>query len=245
MPNEDEWYKESFAADYVRIYQHRDHSEAERAVTSLLARLHLPPDAICLDLCCGFGRHLAQLNREGCRCYGIDLSEPLLQLADQQHNASGRLAQADMRRLPFHGCFHFVFSFFSSFGYFASDSENTQVLRELARVLEDGGGFLIDYLNPALVQANLVPEDQRDGDGFSLTQRRWIDAANNSVDKELIFRDDNGERRYRERVKLYGVDDFQRLCDLAGLRVAEVLGDPEGGPFKPDSKRMIIVGKKN
>ena len=239
------WYESSFGRDYLRIYAHRDAAEARAAVEALLARVDLPPGARVLDLCCGFGRHLATLLEHDLNAYGLDLSAPLLAHAAENPALRGRILRGDMRALPFRdGVFDAVFSFFSSFGYFTDDRENARVIAEAARLLRPGGTLTMDFLNADLLRRTLVPHDERQLDELNLTQRRWIDTITNSVEKELIVRDASGERHYRESVKLYGLPDFQRFFAAAGLTLTATLGTPTGEPHRPDSPRLVMIARK-
>lgn len=238
------WYKESFTQDYVRIYQHRDKVEAESTVDRLLDVVSLPENPLCLDLCCGFGRHLSYLNKKGIPSYGIDLSQDLIAEVVASTNVGDRVVRGDMRNLPFVSTFDFVFSFFSSFGYFSDDQENILVLKEISRVLKPGGGFLIDFLNSRNIKQNLKEDDHREHQDFSVTQRRWINTDINTVEKELTVKDARGTRTYRERVKLYDLEDFKRFCLAGGLAITQTFGDADGNPFRDNSNRLIMIGEK-
>ena len=244
-PTPGEWYKAAFAADYVRLYAHRNAAEAAAALTQLAAWAPLPPPGLCLDLCCGFGRHLTWLRARGAAVVGVDLSGDLLRLAAAPDaGGRGRVAQADMRRLPFSCCFDTVLSFFSSFGYFADDAENLAALREAARVLRPGGRLLLDFLNADHVRAHLRPSDEQGGPDGRVTQRRWLDAARRTVEKEVVVQDAAGTRRYRESVKLYTLDDFAAMFAAAGLRLVRAAGTYDGAPPAADAPRLILLGEK-
>lgn len=239
------WYERAFAADYLRIYRHRDREEAQAAVDSLADLLVLPDSALALDLCCGAGRHLETLNGRGIHTVGLDLSEDLLTAGNELAVATGRLVRGDMRHLPFRAeVFDAVFSFFTSFGYFADDAENAAVITEIGRTLKYSGRFVLDYLNAPRVRATLVPEDARELGKDTLIQRRRIDPQLNTVEKTLILRGPAGERRWQERVKLYELADFERFCGTAGLRLTRVMGDAFGAPYGPQSDRLVLIGER-
>ena len=239
------WYERAFSKDYIRIYKHRDSSEAQEFIDNLLLHTPLPHNPLCLDLACGFGRHLTHLNEKGIRTYGIDLSHDLLHVASQSKTNKGMLIRGDMRRLPFSSRFDFVFSFFSSFGYFAEDFENLNVLKEISRVLKFNGGFLIDYMNSRYILKNLIPDDCQQFPDFELRQKRWMDPHLNTVEKELTIKDNQGERVIRESLKLYTPDDFSVFCRDAGLTITKKLGSYYGETFNDESRRLILIGEKN
>ena len=76
------WYEESFGAEYLQLYAHRDQAEAAAHVRAIQALLDPPQDEPLLDLCCGGGRVLVALWQAGFRhLAGLDLSADLLQAA--------------------------------------------------------------------------------------------------------------------------------------------------------------------
>ncbi len=240
---ERDWFKSAFSHDYIRIYAHRSPEEAHRNIQNLLKRITIRSDSRCLDLCCGFGRHLEFLRDLGHAVWGCDLSLDLLRYASVQ--AKPYVLQADMRQLPYAtSSFDFVFSFFTSFGYFEDDAENARVIDEIARVLKPGGGLLMDFLNPSWVRAHLVPRDEQKLPEFQVRQERWIDEGSSTVNKKLTVMEDGDYRQYFERVKLYMQEDFERFFDRAGINVREVLGDADGAAWSTESRRMIFIGEK-
>lgn len=243
----EEWYASWFRADYVSLYPHRDAAEAERQVRFLLEQLGgLEPGTRVLDLCCGAGRHTRLLAKRGFRAVGVDLSAALLARAGEA-GRDYQLVRADMRRLPFGPVFGLVANFFTSFGYFAEDGENAAILRAVASVLRPGGRFLVDYLNPDQVRASLVPLSRdRLPDGREVRQRRRIDEETKRVEKDILIRDPRGgERRYRESVRLYPLEEMRRMIDAAGLVLDSVHGDFAAGmAYGPDTPRMVLIGSR-
>lgn len=239
-----DWFREAFSDDYIRVYSHRDRVEAASTIDQLQQSLSLPSGVFCLDLCCGFGRHVSVLNARGIDTIGLDLSPALLQHAATLPATAGRIVQGDMRHLPFRQCFDCVFSFFSSFGYFATDAENASVLGEIHRVLVPGGRFAIDFLNAEAVRNELVPQSVTTRDGLTIRQHRRVNSVTNTVEKQLIVEDGTGVRTYDERVKLYRPDDFRKFCVVAGLVIDRFCGDFAGTPFSPQSQRLVVIGRR-
>lgn len=235
------WYRRWFGVRYLELYPHRDRSEAREAV-GLLLDLASPPGPI-LDLGCGAGRHLEAFRERGREAVGLDLSAPLL--AEAARIGAPRLVRGDMRRLPFvGGSFGAVTSFFTSFGYFRDPADDRRVLREAARVLRPEGVLLLDYLNAPKVRRELVPEDEREIGGRRVRQRRWIE---DGAVKKRIEVDPDGDGAgsvYHERVRLYGLDELEEMLRRRGFRVLERLGEYDGSPYRPDSSRAILLGRR-
>src|SRR5436305_138734 len=110
------WYQEWFGEEYLELYAHRDDEEARRQVAFF--REHAGRvDGVVLDLACGTGRHLTELNAEGYDAVGCDLSFTLLRTGIDEYGPLPG-ARADMRALPFgsDSVDGFV-NFFTCFGY--------------------------------------------------------------------------------------------------------------------------------
>lgn len=236
-----EWFRDWFGEEYLELYPHRDEVEAARAVRLYLEAV--PPDAPVLDLACGGGRHLRELAEAGVEAIGLDLS--LVLLAEARRAVPGvPLVRADMRRLPFRDeAFGGLTSFFTSFGYFPSVAEDRRVIRGIRRVLRRGGTFMLDFFNADRVRETLVPRDERCiGDRRVIQTREIVD---DTVVKRIRVRDEGtagGERRFEERVRLYGARELGEMLEAEGLRVDGRYGDYAGGGFDDAAERLILVG---
>jgi len=235
------WYKEWFGTEYLELYSHRDQGEAEAHVEFVAEVFsELQPRAV-LDLASGAGRHTQALRRRKIRALGVDLSLTLLSEPPRQPSVA-----ADMCCLPFSGgVFDWVLNFFTSFGYFESERENTQVLHEIHRVLSPAGRFLIDLFNRDYVVANLVPQEHQQRQGYEVEIERWFDARTQRVNKRIrVHAPNRNVQTYLESVRAYTRREVEEALGLAGLTVDRLFGDFQGEPFRSDSERLILVGHK-
>jgi SAM-dependent methyltransferase len=241
-----EWFASWFdSAHYHRLYANRDESEAAGFVEALTEWLPLVPGSAALDLACGAGRHARQLASTGLRVTGLDLSAASIRQARTFGGPALRFRQHDMR-VPFgQGAFEYVFSFFTSFGYFDRPGEHLRVVRNIARALRPGGTLVLDYLNHVTAARRLVRDETKvvDGIGYHLT--RWADAC--ALYKRIMI--DEGEAasslEFVERVARFGVDDLRRMCSRYDLEIAEVFGDYALTPYDAESSpRLIVVARK-
>ena len=239
-----EWYRAWFGEEYLALYPHRDAEEAEAAVDLVLRSFGSAPGTI-LDLACGAGRHMAELERRGLRGIGLDLSGTLLQ---QAHSKDARLllVQGDMRQLPFaDASFEVVVNFFTSFGYFAEPEEDAQVLTEIRRILQPGGCFALDFLNAERVRSGLVSEDERRVGDRRVIQKRRLEAGGTVVVKEILILCPGRrepEATHYERVRLYSPAELDGLLRQAGLQREHTYGDYYGAPACADCPRYILLG---
>jgi 2-polyprenyl-3-methyl-5-hydroxy-6-metoxy-1,4-benzoquinol methylase len=73
------WYKDWFNSEnYLKVYSHRDESEAERLVELIIKMLNLESGSTVLDMACGSGRHAVIFAKKGYDVTGVDLSQRLI-----------------------------------------------------------------------------------------------------------------------------------------------------------------------
>jgi SAM-dependent methyltransferase len=235
------WYREWFGEEYLDLYAHRDRSEAERHVDFVERTLGPPRPRVVLDLACGAGRHTELLAERGYRAVGVDLSLTLLARQPALSRVGG-----DMRSLPFAGqTFGWVLNFFTSFGYFEGERENFRVLEEVVRVLEPGGLFLIDLLNPEPAIRGLKPRERREVDGRRVEIERWYDPRAARINKRIrLASSGRGAKTFLESVRAYRLEEVANGLAWAGLEVIDRFGSFCGEPYSAASERMILVARK-
>lgn len=233
------WYQEWFGEEYLELYAHRDENEARLQVAFFRQQCG-PLEGPVLDLACGMGRHMQELQAHGYRAAGCDLSFTLLLTGIREYGAMP-VARADMRQLPFcDGVFAGLVNFFTSFGYFTDEDENLQVVREMARVLDRGAVFLFDYLNVHRELDNLVHREARDTPFGMVRIERWFDRSDRSFNKRITIR----EKRYLERVRGYDLDEISAMFASCSLSIHSAFGNFDGSEFTHTSPRLILVGSR-
>jgi SAM-dependent methyltransferase len=233
------WYQEWFGEEYLELYSHRDEQEAQQQV-AFFRETCGELDGPVLDLACGMGRHMQELQAHGYRPVGCDLSFTLLRTGIREYGPMP-VARADMRHLPFcDGVFAGLVNFFTSFGYFADEEENLQVVREMSRVLGEGAMFLFDYLNVHRELDNLVRREERETPSGVVKIERWFDRSDHSFNKRMTI----GEKRYLERVRGYDLDEISAMFASCNLSIRSAYGSFEGSKFTHASPRLILVGSR-
>jgi SAM-dependent methyltransferase len=233
------WYQEWFGEEYLELYAHRDEHEARQQV-AFFQRQCGPVDGPILDLACGMGRHMIELQAHGYHAVGCDLSYVMLRTGIREYGPMP-VTRADMRHLPFcDNTFAGLVSFFTSFGYFSDEEENVQVVREMGRVLQNGAQFLFDYLNVHRELDKLVERETLETPLGSVKIERWFDGRDRSFNKRMTI----GEKRYLERVRGYDLDEISAMFAACNLSIRSAFGDFDGAPFTPTSPRLILLGSR-
>lgn len=239
-----EWFSSWFDTPYYHIlYKNRDYSEASSFIDNITNFLNLKPNAVCWDLCCGKGRHSIYLNKKGFRVIGTDLSEKSIAEASQSANHSLDFYQHDMRQLFRTNYFDAVFNLFTSFGYFEKRQDDVNVFDSVQKSLKPGGLFVFDYLNSECVKNELVEGGDKTVEGITFNISKKIE--NNTVIKNIDFKDQDETFHYEERVKLYDKAYFEGLAKECHLSLVHTFGNYHLDEFDlKTSPRLILVLQK-
>jgi SAM-dependent methyltransferase len=141
--------------------------------------------------------------------------------------------------------FDFVFSFFTSFGYFNSTEENNTVVKNISRSLRPGGIVLIDYLNVHYAEAHLIAVEEKEIDGILYHINRWSDEK--FIHKHISIRDEQqfNSIAYSEQVAKFNVNDFKSFFEKNGLELISVFGNYQLDDYdEQTSERMILTARK-
>jgi SAM-dependent methyltransferase len=261
QPPED-WYSQWFNKYYLQVYSHRNLSLAICEVAFIISVLGLKTDENVLDLCCGGGRHLQALQSMGyTNTIGVDLSIDLLDEAQQVDAASNapphfpkgeqtiNLVRADMRHLPFQGCFDAILSLFNSFGYFFSDEENKTVLNGIYQSLRHRGRFFLDLVPYGLTNRLVAESDRTLGD-LHIVEKRSFNQESQRIEKRIEISGPpglipEGSRSFYESFRVYTFGEIRQMLAETGLYITGAYGNYSGEPFLESSDRMIVVGRRS
>jgi SAM-dependent methyltransferase len=165
--NADVWEHSDFVAQYAT-------SELRPVETLLLERYRLQLCGRVLELGCGAGRltgHLSQLSRE---VHGVDLSPAMVEYCRRAY-PSVTFTVGDLRDLsPFAGgSFDVIVAPFNVIDVLG-DSERRRVIREIGRLLVDGGLLIVSSHNlhyaPSIARPTRIEERTARGVARSLHQ---------------------------------------------------------------------------
>lgn len=241
------WYKDWFNSEnYLKVYRHRDETEARKLVELIINNIDLVPNSKILDMACGSGRHSIIFAKKGFDVTAIDLSQRLI--SDAKTNASQNdvkinFIHSDILKFQTAKRFKLVLNLFTSIGYFDNDEDNFQVILKAYQFLDSGGYFVIDYFNKKYLTANLIPTTVFSENGYRITQNRSI--HKNRVIKDIMIEKNGSSEEFYESVRLYNYDEMSGYIKEAGFSIIEESGDYDGNKFNHDSSpRLIIFGRK-
>ena len=242
----DTWFKTWFDTSYYhKLYQNHNNQEASVFMNVLLQYLQPARGARMLDLGCGKGRHSKYLAQKGFDVTGLDLSFSSIREAKNWETPSLRFRRHDMRNPFGTASYDYVFSFFTSFGYFKNWIENDRVVSNMAAALKQNGYLLLDYLNTPYVEKNLIALEEKEIEGTKYRINRW--STNAFIYKQITVFDPGLEQplEFVEKVAKFSATDFEHFFAAHGLQTVQFFGDYNLSAYHPDySKRLIALAIK-
>jgi len=248
-PAANNWCADFFNEDFADHYLARDEKFTELAADFLEQHLALRPSMRVFDQCCGIGKVSHALARRGYRMTGIDLIPSYILRATATAAAEQlpcTFFSGDARHVAAPEPCDAAFNWWTSFGYFADDAENLQMLQRVANSLKPGGRFVLDYMNreeriASFAGGTLLVAQTPEG--------RWesvYDRAREMVIKSWHYRDAAGNpvRKDGSGAKLYSAEQLEKLLGQTGFTDVTFRGDWRGGAYVPESPRCIAIARK-
>jgi ubiquinone/menaquinone biosynthesis C-methylase UbiE len=242
------WWDVYFNELYLRLLKTTltpDHTAQE--VAAIIALLDLRPGARVLDLCCGQGRHAVLLARAGCQVTGLDRSSYLLGQAQQAAEQAGvkvGWVRGDMRQLPWQEQFDACVNLFTAFGYFEDDGENERVLHQVHQILKPGGSLLLDLSNRDYYLLHMWPYSWRRYEQAIILEETSFDPATCRFTMSFTWMEGGKMETLTHSVRHYTAPELTGMLCRAGLSPVVTYGDFDGSLFNLNSKRMIVVARK-
>ena len=244
-PSPRETWDALFGDFYLRAFADEEADADAGAQAQAAARLAAcPAGGDLLDVPCGYGRHAIALARAGYRVVGVDRSSTLLAEARRRAGeGSPELVEADYRELPFaDGSFDAALNLFTSLGYLG-DEEDVKALAEIRRVLRPGARLVVEILHRDRLVGAFREQDWRLlGEGRLLLEQRTFEPGAGMAQTTVTLIDKAGQRDSRTfSVRVYSATELVAMLLRAGFVEARCYGDLEGGPFRTDTRLVVVA----
>ncbi|MBK8201506.1 MAG: class I SAM-dependent methyltransferase [Bdellovibrionales bacterium] len=198
---------------------------AEKQVKFLDSALGLKKGAKVLDVPCGTGRHSKVFARLGYQVTGLDISQACVLISKK--NSKHKNAQylhgnmADLSK--FKNQYDLVINLFTSFGYFHSDKENEDVLKEMVRCLKPNGKLVINTISRDWILKIYQPARWVEDNSKLIIEASKYDPKTKYNESQMIMLDKKSsnpklEHYHYHRVRLYSKDELVKMMIKAGLK---------------------------
>lgn len=220
---------------------------------SLLIRRHAPETELVLDLACGTGSLIKELDRHGFDLTGVDASADMLSIAMQKNQDSPRhilFLNQDMSSLDLYGTVGATVCTLDSVNHVENENKLLVVFKKVSLFTDPGGLFIFDA-NTEFKHKNILADNVFVYDlpqVFCVWQNSYI-LETGGVDITLDFFSPKQSKSYvRESEsfseQLYTEPVLQNLLEAAGFSVIQVLDGDSFGERSGESQRLLFVTRK-
>jgi SAM-dependent methyltransferase len=201
-----------------------------------------------LELAIGTGRVALPLAARGVSVEGVDASEAMVgRLRAKPGGESIPVTIGDMAEVAVSGPFHLVYLVFNSLFGLLSQERQAECFRNVARVLNPGGTFVIECFVPDLarfdrgqrVQTLAVTEDSAT---FELSRH---DAAQQRVTTQIVSLDGHGMQLRPVALRYSWPSELDLMAGQAGLRLRERHSGWDRRPFDSTSGGHISIYQRS
>jgi len=216
-----------------------------------------------LELGCGTGRVTMAIAEAGYRVVGLDISEKMLERAEEKRAALRReareqvqLVQGDMTRFELREKFRTIIIPFRPFQHLLETKQQLDCLQCARKHLLAGGRLIVDFFqtdaermhDPMFLEESALAEyDLPDGRHVALSER--VVAFHRGMQKndvEMIFQVTHPRGNEERLVMAWTLRYFFRyevehLLERCGFSVQALYGNFDGTPLRDDSPEMIFV----
>lgn len=252
---------QAYSDSFSHLYNLRWGFFAEKISPKLInfhnKHFEVSKDAPILDICCGNG-HLAELfNKEGIPVIGLDLSEPMIELAKQRNQAAIQSGMAefvvgDASDFKFSQKFNYIVSTFDALNHLESFDALGGCFDSVFDALNDDGWFIFDLnTKVGLRRWSGVHVDNANDEIFMVT-RGIVDEFNDVAYTQFtafIQQDDGQYTRHEETIynTIFQMKDIKDELEEIGFK--EVLFTPlDNFPTPVDDPetfgKIVVLARK-
>lgn len=220
-------------------------------IDGVVQLLDLRPPQKILDCPCGYGRHSIGLARRGFHVVGSDINGEMLApaLRDARGLDNIRFVKENMQRLTYGNEFDAVLNLFFSFGFFETEEENNDVLKNFFNALKPGGKFMMhtDINVPRITSGTYKLHEVRNlvsGKQLEIVESYYPPDKRLTGQWILISQDGARQELTPYSHRIYTYQDFVDVCLQVGFEDVRGYGDWAGSPLEESSEDMIIVAQK-
>ncbi len=208
-----------------------------------------PPTNSVLDIACGTGLIASRLAQEGHTVFGADPATAMLQVA--QRRPGGDLAVwivSTAQTLSLKRRFDRIMMTGNAFQVLLTEQDLQAALLVMQRHLATSGQIAFETRNPEIDWTSRwdYQIELKTKEGLVHEQRKLIAIHNELLQFELLYEFPDDRLRSESTLRFWKRQEIEQHLDSARLRVADVYGDWNGGPFDSQkSEEMIFIIEHN
>ena len=244
---------DEFAAYYDRLMADVDYDAWAGYLAGLLREGGVLPEQTVLDCACGTGEITIRLHKAGYRMTGADISERMLELAQQKARKAGAkiaFVRQAMQELCVHKPVSAITCACDGVNYLLTLNDVSQFFSGANRALKEGGLLLFDissaYKLEKILGGQTFGEDEQD---CTYLWQNCFDEQSSLLEMRLAFFTPDGKGAYnrfdeRHVQRAHTQQELTALLEQTGFSVEGVYDAFTRNPALEQSERIQFVARK-
>lgn len=239
----------SFAYYYDRFMDNIPYDEWTGYLQELLIGQGVK-DGLVLELGCGTGKVTRRLKAYGYDMIGIDISEEMLEMAQNRENDGILYLHQDMREFELYGTVAAVVSVCDTMNYITEPEDLVEVFRLVNNYLDPGGCFIFDLKTRTFYRSvlaeNVFAENRED---CSLIWENFFDEESNLNEYDLTIYAETRDglyQRFEEThcQRAWELDEIKDMIAKAGMEFVTAYDAFTKNPVTEDSERIYVLARE-
>lgn len=205
-----------------------------------------------LDLACGTGKLTLELAKRGYDMTGIDLSEEMLGIAQENTRKIKKdilFLRQDMTEFELYGTVGATYCCFDSLNYILKPSDLKKVFSLIHNYLDPDGIFIFD-MNTEYKFENIYSDNCfiLEEDGVFCTWQNLYNKKTHMCDFFLTFFEETSDGKYirseeDQRERCYPRKTVEKYLAAAGFELLDILAEDMKSPASDDNERHYFIAR--
>ncbi len=210
-----------------------------------------------LELGCGTGRITIKLMKAGIDITGLDISEKMLELLQENTGKEGLEAKThlgDMRNFKIPEKFGLAIFPYRSFLHLLTNGDRKKTLENVYSHLEKGGKVILHIFNPSREELNSTGKLHRidtntvkkDGKKFVLDWFMRYYSESRTADYVIEVIDNEGDKvnRFEMRISFVSAEELKNILEECGFSNIKIYGGFDYERFNEFCQEVVVVAEK-
>ncbi|MCL5407553.1 MAG: class I SAM-dependent methyltransferase [Patescibacteria group bacterium] len=202
---------------------------------SKLAKKNKIKNPIVLDLACGTGSLIKELNKKLKNVEGADISTEMLQVAKLK-NPKNKFYSQSFQDLHLNKTYDIITCTFDSINYLLKKEDLYRTIKNISRHLKNNGLFIFDFnttnkkIDSKFINNNIIFNN-------SINKNYW--------DAKIEIIEDGKANIENHRERLYTLKEIENVLEKYGIKIIELYSNfNEQVNEKSKSNRLFVIAKK-
>lgn len=228
---------------YDRIMAHVNYPEWAKYISNLLQYSTIKIDNM-IDISCGTGKHLENINLKKVRLFGSDVSQEMLYEAKKNLSAKpvSFISQDVFNVAIKENCFEAAIMLYDSVNYLFTEQEVIKVFNEIDRILKPNGIFIFDIVTEEGLRESFDDYYESDSwEGIAYERHSSYSFKDNIQTNKFVMLFNGKSYMEIHKQKIRKIKEWRKLIAKSNMKLSREFSNFSQSPASEKSERVHFV----